>query len=93
MRSFPTHVVIREVGLRDGLQSIQAVLPTARKLEWIAGAYAAKSCTTLHGRSVIRSAAAAALLVLALLTAGGPWLAAVSGIHSMGWLPFDCSTH
>ncbi|MBR8345992.1 hydroxymethylglutaryl-CoA lyase [Burkholderia ambifaria] len=41
MRSFPTHVVIREVGLRDGLQSIQAVLPTARKLEWIAGAYAA----------------------------------------------------
>ncbi|ACB68420.1 pyruvate carboxyltransferase [Burkholderia ambifaria MC40-6] len=40
MRSFPTHVVIREVGLRDGLQSIQAVLPTARKLEWIAGAYA-----------------------------------------------------
>ncbi|WP_175703464.1 hydroxymethylglutaryl-CoA lyase [Burkholderia ambifaria] len=41
MRSFPTHVVIREVGLRDGLQSIQAVLPSARKLEWIAGAYAA----------------------------------------------------
>ena len=41
MPSFPTHVVIREVGLRDGLQSIQAVLPTARKLEWIAGAYAA----------------------------------------------------
>ena len=41
MRSFPTHVVIREVGLRDGLQSIQVVLPTARKLEWIAGAYAA----------------------------------------------------
>ncbi|CAI9009741.1 MULTISPECIES: hydroxymethylglutaryl-CoA lyase [Burkholderia] len=41
MRSFPTHVVIREVGLRDGLQSIRAVLPTARKLEWIAGAYAA----------------------------------------------------
>ena len=40
MRSFPTHVVIREVGLRDGLQSIQAVLPSARKLEWIAGAYA-----------------------------------------------------
>jgi len=41
MPSFPTHVVIREVGLRDGLQSIQAVLPTVRKLEWIAGAYAA----------------------------------------------------
>ncbi|RQS14945.1 hydroxymethylglutaryl-CoA lyase [Burkholderia sp. Bp8998] len=41
MPSFPTHVVIREVGLRDGLQSIQAILPTARKIEWIADAYAA----------------------------------------------------
>ena len=41
MPSFPTHVVIREVGLRDGLQSIQAVLPTGRKIEWIADAYAA----------------------------------------------------
>jgi hydroxymethylglutaryl-CoA lyase len=34
-------VVVREVGLRDGLQSIQRILPTARKLEWIADAYAA----------------------------------------------------
>ncbi|MCA8102649.1 hydroxymethylglutaryl-CoA lyase [Burkholderia contaminans] len=41
MPSFPSHVVIREVGLRDGLQSIQAVLPTERKIEWIADAYAA----------------------------------------------------
>ncbi len=34
-------VVIREVGLRDGLQSIARVVPTARKLEWIRAAYAA----------------------------------------------------
>ena len=34
-------VVIREVGLRDGLQSIQTILATARKKEWIADAYAA----------------------------------------------------
>src|SRR5512135_1559283 len=34
-------VVIREVGLRDGLQSIARVLPTAQKLEWIRDAYAA----------------------------------------------------
>ena len=34
-------VVIREVGLRDGLQSIERILPTARKLEWIRAAYAA----------------------------------------------------
>ncbi|MEM5383689.1 hydroxymethylglutaryl-CoA lyase [Paraburkholderia phymatum] len=41
MPSFPSRVVIREVGLRDGLQSIQTVLPTEKKIEWIAGAYAA----------------------------------------------------
>lgn len=33
--------IVREVGLRDGLQSIARVLPTAQKLEWIEGAYAA----------------------------------------------------
>lgn len=31
-------VVVREVGLRDGLQSIARTLPTASKLEWIRGA-------------------------------------------------------
>ncbi len=31
----PRHAVIREVGLRDGLQSIACVVPTAAKLEWI----------------------------------------------------------
>jgi len=41
MPAFPQRVVIREVGLRDGLQSIQTVVPTARKIEWIGGAYAA----------------------------------------------------
>lgn len=34
-------VVIREVGLRDGLQSLARVLPTPRKIEWIRDAYAA----------------------------------------------------
>lgn len=37
----PGKVVIREVGLRDGLQSIATILPTAHKLEWIRDAYAA----------------------------------------------------
>jgi hydroxymethylglutaryl-CoA lyase len=32
---------LREVGLRDGLQSIARVLPTAQKIEWIRDAYAA----------------------------------------------------
>ena len=40
MSTFPP-VVIREVGLRDGLQSIARVLPTERKLEWIRDAWAA----------------------------------------------------
>ncbi|WP_442596943.1 hydroxymethylglutaryl-CoA lyase [Parapusillimonas sp. JC17] len=34
-------VAIREVGLRDGLQSIAQTVPTDRKLEWIAAAHAA----------------------------------------------------
>ncbi len=37
----PPRAVVREVGLRDGLQSIARVLPTARKLEWINAAHAA----------------------------------------------------
>lgn len=37
----PPRAVIREVGLRDGLQSIATVLPTERKREWIRAAYAA----------------------------------------------------
>ena len=35
------HVTVREVGLRDGLQSIARTLPTAQKLEWIRDAHAA----------------------------------------------------
>lgn len=34
-------ITVREVGLRDGLQSIARVLPTAHKIEWIRGAYEA----------------------------------------------------
>jgi hydroxymethylglutaryl-CoA lyase len=34
-------VFIREVGLRDGLQSIARTLPTAQKLEWLRAAHAA----------------------------------------------------
>ena len=37
----PRHAIIREVGLRDGLQSIARVLPTAQKFEWIRAAHAA----------------------------------------------------
>ncbi len=37
----PDAVVVREVGLRDGLQSIARTLPTASKLEWLRGAHGA----------------------------------------------------
>jgi len=38
---YPSNAVIREVGLRDGLQSIQTILPTEQKKAWIRAAYAA----------------------------------------------------
>ncbi len=34
-------VIVREVGLRDGLQSLARTMPTADKLQWLQGAYAA----------------------------------------------------
>jgi hydroxymethylglutaryl-CoA lyase len=37
--SLPRRVVIREMGLRDGLQSVATIVPTAAKLEWIRDAY------------------------------------------------------
>ena len=39
--TMPPKVVIREVGMRDGLQSIATVLPTEHKREWIKAAHAA----------------------------------------------------
>lgn len=41
MAALPSHAVIREVGLRDGLQSIRTVLPTEQKKEWLRDAVAA----------------------------------------------------
>jgi len=37
----PPSAAVREVGLRDGLQSIARTLPTTQKLEWIRAAHAA----------------------------------------------------
>lgn len=41
MKGIESGVVIREVGLRDGLQSIARILATELKLEWLRGAHAA----------------------------------------------------
>jgi hydroxymethylglutaryl-CoA lyase len=40
LASWPARAVIREVGLRDGLQSIQTIVPTEQKKAWIRGAHA-----------------------------------------------------
>ena len=40
-KTLSSSATLREVGLRDGLQSIPNILPTEHKLAWIAGAHAA----------------------------------------------------
>lgn len=39
--TWPQQITLREVGLRDGLQSMARTLPTAQKLTWIRDAHAA----------------------------------------------------
>ncbi|WOP16684.1 hydroxymethylglutaryl-CoA lyase [Ottowia sp. SB7-C50] len=39
--TLPARAVIREVGLRDGLQAIARTLPTAHKMDWLRAAHAA----------------------------------------------------
>jgi len=39
MARVPSKAVIREVGMRDGLQSIATIVSTERKCEWISGAF------------------------------------------------------
>jgi len=41
MTNYPSQAVIREVGLRDGLQSIQTILSTEKKMAWVRRAYEA----------------------------------------------------
>lgn len=40
-QNLPQHVQLREVGLRDGLQSIATIMPTEHKRAWIRAAHAA----------------------------------------------------
>jgi hydroxymethylglutaryl-CoA lyase len=41
MHHFPSQVTVREVGMRDGLQSIATIVPTAQKFAWLRAAHAA----------------------------------------------------
>lgn len=58
----------------------------------LASTYGTAGILRIFGRSQVRSVMGSALLLMALLTLGGPWLAAHSGIHAMHWLPLDCIT-
>ena len=66
-----------------GLGTMPAVLGSA---------YGVGKSIAFLGHSSVRSTVAVAMLLFAVLTAGGPWLVAHSGLHSMHWLPFDCDT-
>jgi len=58
----------------------------------LASAYGTAGIMRIFGRAGARSAMGMALLVMAVLTLGGPWLVAHSGIHAAHWLPLDCIT-
>jgi len=58
----------------------------------LASAYGTAGAMRIFGRAGARSTMGMALLVMAVLTLGGPWLVAHSGIHAMDWLPLDCIT-
>jgi sulfite exporter TauE/SafE len=59
----------------------------------LASAYGTAGILRIFGRSQARSVMGSALLLMALLTLGGPWLAMHSGMHAMmHWLPLDCIT-
>ena len=58
----------------------------------LASAYGTAGAMRIFGRARARSTMGMALLVMAVLTLGGPWLVAHSGIHAMDWLPLDCIT-
>lgn len=56
----------------------------------LASSWGARSLVGWLGRTPTRGAIGFALLGLAMLTLGGPWLAAHAGVHAAQWLPFDC---
>jgi hydroxymethylglutaryl-CoA lyase len=65
------HVVLREVGLRDGLQIVKTLVPTARKLEWIREEHAAgvgeiEVCSFVPARLIPQFADAAELVAASL---------------------------
>lgn len=69
--------------LMFGLGTVPAVL---------IGAFGAGKAAQFLGCKGLRSGAAAMMLVFAVMTAGGPWLAAHGFAMHIPWLPSDCLT-
>jgi sulfite exporter TauE/SafE len=58
----------------------------------LAGSYGMSGVLRAFGRARARSALAIGLLLMAALTAGGPWIAAHAGAPAAAWLPLECAT-
>jgi sulfite exporter TauE/SafE len=57
----------------------------------LASSYGISGALRTFGGARTRSAMAVTLLLMAVLTAGGPWIAAHAGAHVAGWLPLECA--
>ena len=57
----------------------------------LASSYGISGALRAFGGTRTRSAMAVALLLMAGLTAGGPWIAAHAGAHVAAWLPLECA--
>ena len=93
------HVLISEVGPRDGLQSVKATMPTAAKLRWIDALHASglreiEVCSFVPARHLPQMADAAAVVAHALAKPGlvvmalvpnlrGAEAALAAGVHKL----------
>lgn len=109
MTEIDRHVRVREVGLRDGLQSIAQVMPTADKLAWIdaefaAGVHEIEVCSFVPVRlmpqfadaaDVVRHALGIAGLTVAALVpnARGAQAALAAGVHKINYVISASESH
>jgi sulfite exporter TauE/SafE len=57
----------------------------------VAANYGLAGALRVFGQTRARAAVAVARIVMAGLTAAGPWIVAHAGAHAAAWLPFDCA--
>jgi hydroxymethylglutaryl-CoA lyase len=104
-----THVTVREVGLRDGLQSIPQIMSTASKLAWIRAEHAAgvreiEVCSFVPAKlmpqfadsaEVVRAALALPGLTVAALVPNrrGAETAVELGVHKLNYVMSASESH